>query len=626
MKRTVSLLAAFCLIMCYCILSVSAVYADETVEYHDSDPNDYITTEFNVWAEFDESHTATITEEISVDFVAAHHGITRNIPKAKDGTYEIKNISVTDYTYTVEDGDNNVNIRIGDADEFLNGEQTFVVEYQIEYLKDSDGSADFLAHNMLPTEWGTSIRQAYLSITMPSEVDWSNMYIYYGEYGNSDAELWQSYFDYQIDGNTLVLYGSDLGKGCGLTLRDTALPDGYWSEARSYAEIHKTALNIILIVSIVTALLALILWIRYGRDEAIVETVEFYPPDKMTPAEIGYAIDEELSDGEMMTMVFYLADKGYISIEPEKDHFVLQQEMEAAAEEPQHVKDFLRALFKGRKHFRTDKAPVAFRKPFDDAKSMAVDDYDKKHDDVYTVGAFLSRCACFIFLILDMAVCCWALEGKFDGVYIGVIPFLVGATGMIFASKGMDNFRFHKGAGVFRLVAGSILYAAMILVTLWLFDYVPVGAYTYAFVISLVVIYIATVLMQKRTAENAQLMGRIYGFRNFIKDAEYDRIVALSDQDPGYFYHILPYAAIMGLETQWTKHFENLSIPRPDWYRSDDDTFVYSSVWCHQMLHSCTADAVPPVPSSGSSGGYSGGSSGGGFSGGGGGGGGGGAW
>ncbi|MCR4600587.1 MAG: DUF2207 domain-containing protein [Clostridia bacterium] len=625
MKRLGSLFSAFCLVACYCVLPVLTAYADETVEYHDSDPYDYITESFFVWAEFDSSHTASISERISVDFVTEHHGITRNIPMATDGSYEIKNIVVNGFEYTVEEESNNVVIRIGDADEYLSGQQTFDIYYEIEYLKDTDNSADFLAQNMLPTEWQTSIREAYLSITMPSEIDWNNMYIYYGEYGTDDPNLWQSYFDYRIEGNTLSLYGSDLGKGCGLTLRDTDLPDGYWSEARSYAEIHKTALDIITIISVITALISIILWIRFGRDEAIVETVEFYPPDQMTPAEIGYAIDEDLSDGEMMTMVFYLADKGYITIEPEDDHFVLKKEKGAAAEEPQHVKDFLSGLFKGRKSFRTDKVPAKFRDDFDDAKAKAVEEYEQKHDSVFTLGAFLSRCACFVFLLLDMAVFCWSMDGHFDGIYLGAIPFMVGVAGMYLACKGMDTFRFHKGSSTFRIVAGTLMYVGQIIATLWLFDQVPVGTYTFAFVISLAVIYIAMVLMQKRTKDNAQLMGRIYGFRGFIKDAEYDRIVALSDEDPEYFYHILPYAAIMGLETQWTKHFENITIPQPGWYRADGP-FIYSSVWCNQMIHSCTRDAVPPVPSGGSSGGFSGGSSGGGFSGGGGGGGGGGAW
>ncbi|SFR69818.1 DUF2207 domain-containing protein [[Clostridium] aminophilum] len=625
MKRIKSFAAALCLALCFCIFPAGPVYADNETVYHDSDPKDYITRHFNVWAEFDSSHTAAITEEISVDFIKAHHGITRNIPEARDGTYEIRNVSVNDYNYSVEKESGNVVVRIGDAEKYLEGDQTFVISYQIEYLKDTDTSADFLAQNMLPTEWQTSIRQVQLSLTMPSEIDWDNMFIYYGEYGAVDDERWKSCFDYEINGDTLTLYGEDLGKGCGLTLRDTRLPDGYWSDARTYAEVHKTAITVIMIVSILTAVLSILLWIRYGRDDAIIETVEFYPPDQMTPAEIGYAMDEELSDGEMMTMVFYLADKGYITIEPEKGHFVLKREKDAADEEPQHVKDFLLALFKGRKCFRTDKVPMAFREPFNKAKTRAEKDFREKHDDVYTVSAFLSRCACLIFLILDMAVYYWSMDGHFDGVYLAVFPVGFCIAAMYLACTGMDNFRFHKGMGVVKIVAGFILYALQILISLWWFNHLPQGEYTIAFAVSMAVIFLAMTLMQKRTPENTRLMGRINGFRSFIKNAEYERIVALSEEDPEYFYHILPYAAILGLETQWTRHFEKISIPQPEWYRSDD-TFVYSPVWCNQIVRSCTTKAVPPVPSGGSSGGYSGGSSGGGFSGGGGGGGGGGAW
>ena len=607
------------------MLPVSAVYADDTVEYHDSDPQDYITKNFNVWAEFDTSHTATITEEICVDFVTAHHGITRNIPKATDGTYEIKNVSVNDYKYSVKDEDNNVIIKIGDADKYLTGDQTFDIFYEIEYVKDTDRSADFLAHNMLPTEWQTSIRQANLSITMPSKINWDDMYVYFGEYGTSDDGLWLTKFDYDIDGNTLNLYGQDLDKGFGLTLRDTNLPDGYWSDAISYAEAHKGTLRIIIIICAITAALAVILWLFFGRDEAIIETVEFYPPDNMTPAEIGYAIDEDISDGEMMSTVFYLADKGYITIEPVKDHFVLKKVKDAGANEPQHVKTFLNGLFKGRKSFRTDKVPTSFLQPFMDAKSNVSEEYIEKRDVVFTVSSAISRYACFLFLLINMAVYCLVLDGQFDGIYLAVFPVAISLFGMFMACRGIDNFHVRRGDGIIRIMAGSVIYASQILITLWLFDNLPMGTYTYTYLISLVVIFIAMLFMQKRSTDNAQLMGRIYGFRRFIKDAEYDRIVSLCAEDPEYFYHILPYAAVLGLETKWTKHFENISIPQPAWYRSDED-FVYSPIWCHEIIRSCTKDAVPASPSGGSSGGYSGGSSGGGFSGGGGGGGGGGAW
>lgn len=35
------------------------------------------------------------------------------------------------------------------------------------------------------------------------------------------------------------------------------------------------------------------------------------------------------------------------------------------------------------------------------------------------------------------------------------------------------------------------------------------------------------------------------------------------EEDSKYFYHILPYATVLGLETEWSKHFDNIHIPVP---------------------------------------------------------------
>lgn len=594
-------------------------------EYKDSNPDDYVTKEFNVTVEFDRSHTASVTEEIQVDFRQSHHGITRNIPMAKDDTYEIKNISAENYKYNVEEDGNNKVIRIGDADKYLTGEQTYKLHYQIEYYEDMDGTADFLAQNMLPTEWETSIRKARLKLVMPEKIDLEHLQIYAGKYGVDDLTAWKEKFKLTADGNTLVLTGKNLPKGYGVTLRDTKLSDGYWSETRSFSEAHKKVILTIMIIAAICGGLPVFLWILYGRDKKIVEVVEFYPPDDMTPAEVGYALDEELEDSEMMTMVFYLADKGYLTIEQEKKHFILRKEKEPVEEEPDFVRTFFKGLFLKKDSFRTARPSSSFRKLFDKSKGEAVKAYEEKYGEVYSLKSSLSRYACILFMAVNMAVFCMLLDG-FDGIYAAAIPAVLSFFGMIRAWKGFDNISTKSGAGAFRILTGAILYAAGVLVIPWMYNSYPVREHVYAFLVSQAVIFLFSLIMERRSEKGTEIMGRLYGFRRFIKQAEYDRIVALSEEDPEYFYHILPYAVVLGLETAWTKHFEKIKIPKPYWYRSGDAAFLYSSVWCSRMIDSCTRTAVPPAPSSGSSGGYSGGSSGGGFSGGGGGGGGGGAW
>ena len=142
----------------------------------------------------------------------------------------------------------------------------------------------------------------------------------------------------------------------------------------------------------------------------------------------------------------------------------------------------------------------------------------------------------------------------------------------------------------------------------------------------------------------AENMGKILGLREFIKTAEVDRIEALVEEDPEYFFSILPYAYVMGLTNKWIKKFENINVEAPDWYYSYNTTGHYFPIFymgdsMGGMTNAVTTAVAPHLPAStfsgsdtgggwfsgGSGGGFSGGG-GGGFSGGGGGGGGGGFW
>ncbi|MBQ4409805.1 MAG: DUF2207 domain-containing protein, partial [Firmicutes bacterium] len=143
-------------------------------------------------------------------------------------------------------------------------------------------------------------------------------------------------------------------------------------------------------------------------------------------------------------------------------------------------------------------------------------------------------------------------------------------------------------------------------------------------------VILSTLFMSRPTAYRAKMLGRIKGFREFIDLAEVDKIDRLVEQDPDYFYNILPYAYVFGLTDKWAKNFERLAPKVPDWYDGPAYYMTTPSVFCRTMdtgVRSALSESVVHTTSSSDfSGGGSFSSGGGGFSGGGGGGGGGGGW
>lgn len=60
------------------------------------------------------------------------------------------------------------------------------------------------------------------------------------------------------------------------------------------------------------------------------------------------------------------------------------------------------------------------------------------------------------------------------------------------------------------------------------------------------------------------------GFKEFIKAAEKDRLEMLLEEDPEYYYHVLPYAQVLHVSKIWINKFKDLTVPPPTWYVGEE--------------------------------------------------------
>lgn len=144
-------------------------------------------------------------------------------------------------------------------------------------------------------------------------------------------------------------------------------------------------------------------------------------------------------------------------------------------------------------------------------------------------------------------------------------------------------------------------------------------------IIGVVIPFIIIIALTQKCVvyDDIVLAGEIAGFREFLIKAEKSQLEALVEEDPEYFYRILPYTYIFGISKKWIRKFESINMKAPDYYESADHSHFHPSVLDHTIT-SVSSDSVHG--STRSSSGGSGGSSGGGSSGGGSGGGGGSSW
>ncbi len=623
---------------------------------------DYVIDKYDINIVVNENNTFDITETINAYFNVSKHGIFRTIPLKNtitrlDGTTstnrtQVTNVNVNnEYTASRENGD--YKLKIGSANRTLTGEQEYVIKYTYNLGKDSLKDYDELYYNIIGNEWDTVIGNITFSITMPKKFDSSKLGFSSGTTGSTDS----SKVKYSVHENKITgSYNGILGVGEALTVR-CELPEGYFVGAGLTFNFMN---YIFYLVPILFLVIALLLWHKYGRDDQVVETVEFYPPKGFNSLEVGFLYKGKAVNQDVTSLLIYLANQGYIKIAEteEKSLFSESKGFKIAKlkeYDGNNVNEriFLNGLFTKRPSISIGSL---FSKNVEQKSTNNINEVtstDLYNNFYTTVNRILSNIntkenkmkifeksasskTIFIILMIIATYCLITIPpifayGEpatllfvllFPGIGFTVLFKLVfGETQTIYVNgKATYSSIVTRVFGfVWGLIYGGIPWVSMVLPTLkqdpfYLIGYILGLACVLGMVICLK-------YLPKRTPYGNELLGKLKGFRNFLETAEKDKLETMVMQDPTYFYNILPYTYVLGVSDKWIKKFESISLQAPSWYDSPN---AFDMMTFRNFMDSTMTSAQSVMTSSPSSG--SGGSSGGGSSGGGSGGGGGGSW
>lgn len=256
--------------------TVSANYFERTEEELFS-INGYYINSYNIDIIVNENNSFDITENIEVNFTGANkQGILRIIPTTNKvirpnnvttNNANIKNIDVNHKFTTYREPGFKI-IKIGDPKINLNGKQNYIIKYNYNIGKDPLKNMDELYFNIIGNDWDTNIKNITFNITMSKSFDKSSLTFTSGKNEPNDN------VEYDAAGNKITgRVISDLNDKEALTVY-LELPEGYFVNAKY--QIDDLAL-ILIIIPLSLVLLTLLLWLKFGKDKKVVETIEFYP-------------------------------------------------------------------------------------------------------------------------------------------------------------------------------------------------------------------------------------------------------------------------------------------------------------------------------------------------------------
>ena len=261
----------------------------------------------------------------------------------------------------------------------------------------------------------------------------------------------------------------------------------------------------------------LLIWRRSGRDEpaTIYASYVSEPPSPLPPGLAGALIDEKVDTKEIIATVVDLARRGYLEITDTEKKGLLGKATTI----------FTRT--KGFEDLTGFEAKVA--------NSL----FDGKHPDQVT-----------------------SVELK-NHFYTHVQPITneiykqVTTTGLFHSNPNKARTTWVGYGFAIAVVLGIITFI------LYMADVTGWGWIMAGSIISVIIVWAFAPHMPQRTAKGAQEQRKWQAFRNYLKDLARFQDMATAKEN---FEKYLPYAVAFGVEKDWVRRFEGLTVSSPDWY------------------------------------------------------------
>ncbi len=553
---------------------------------------------YEVMLNVSQTRKVHVKEVITVHFTAPSHGIIRSIPKQHSA---IENVRVSD-TFSRQFAGTDLELKIGDADRFVSGQKVYVIEFDQQIFS----SKNAFYYNLVGTEWGVPIHKVRFDVKMPAKVEDNMVGLSIGRYGTRGFD---GGAEYSVQGTEI--WGQttqSLPANYGITLR-AKVPDGYFADTQS------KWVNLVWLGLLICTLFSFLTWYEYGKDEHVTPIVTFKSPENITPADAELILTEKISDKGLIALIVKLANDGYFKINSEKQKFTLSDFKDYAGSN-RIERDLLDLLQKRAKDGAvTDadlKSSSLFYSGWNKLRENAVSKADKNK---YYEKSSMNPIRNFMMILCmlgNIFLTIFAFINYRISPEMVVALFPVGFLLLWFVLA-------IKNANVILIIWGILVVMPIFvpLVENISPDNVSQVVMGIGCIISSMICYVQ---MLKPNVDGRLLKGKLLGLKHFIKVAEKKRLETMVEQNPQYFYKILPYAYVLGVSKVWMKQFEGIAVPPPVW--AVDSGFRFNNFngfargFQAAVQPSVANGGIPQSSHSSSSGG--GGFSGGGFGGGGG--------
>ena len=576
MKKKVKFLPCLCIIALF-ILLAACLFNGSTQNYAAADTSnagayDFHFEEYDVTYNVKKNREIDVKEVLTVNYTGyLNTGFIKYIPV--NGGEIVKNVKVTQdknsvpYSVYSESVDN-VTYLCMDIGSYSNksGIYVYTVEYKYCLTRAQEGK-NTLSLNAIGVDrqFGCYIKNATIKLVLPDGYISGSGKCTYGKLKSKNK---LPYTETQTDSGVEILLSStylDYNEGISVKFE---FEDGVLS---TYSEFTPYWFAI---AGGVILLILLMLKLSIFKDRKVIPVVNFEAPNGTDPLMIGKLVDNKVNSEDITSMIYYWADKKYIKINfDNKDDPVLIRIVKTLPEScPDYEKIMYKGIFAGADTVKISSLEGRFYTTAQKVTSIV---------NSQTKGLFTgtSITVSVIFALLGgilLGLAPLALGLQIASNYLLIMPFISLLPALVvyglsesvkYTSLKVSKKKTALYCGGIALLCALLCGIYIIAVPSYVIDYLPKAVIS---VISAVIVCLSGTLITKSEKYTKEL-GDIIGFKNFIELAEKDQLEKMLEDDPQYYYHILPYAQVLGVSDIWEKKFEGITVEPPAWATGSRD-------------------------------------------------------
>lgn len=524
-------------------------------------------TLFNSDIIVNKDRTLNVTENYKVYFIKNTKKITRKLNGTLTATrpdrssFSIDSI-VSDIT------SKSSKIKIGKKDKMTNidlsvaGYEDEIGEYNLSYKynlgKDLSSKYDELYYDIV-SNIDSSISNLTFTITMPTKIDPSKVdFSIDQKYNLTKDDITLTYEDNKITGTLNKL----LEKGQTFSIR-IELKNGYFVGATD----NFNYLNFIaLIPPIIGFIIVLMFWWKYGRKNKLNVKKMDIIPNNFDSAEIGYLYKGKCEEMDLVTLLLYLANQGYLKIVENDDGYKLGKEnsfrfvkLKEYEKNNAAQKLIFEHLFKDSDVAELEGIEYKFADKLKEAKSV-LNNQDNRNK-LYFSDIKMKKILSLILIAISVIFINFTPIHLFTNTYY-LIPVI-----SLVLMLGLYVLFISNTTILLRLIFGVGLIGACVYICISPILIQPKLLFIY--ILGMVLIFIMTILYTKlsnRTKYGNEVLGDCYGIKIYLETISQSTLEEKLEESPNFYYDMVPYAYVLDSFETWIQKGKGIITNPPDWY------------------------------------------------------------